>query len=152
GTLTTSPAALNVWMQLRDVPYLGNIRFGNQAKPIGMENNTSAAFLPFMERSDNYDAFYGPFDNGFTLGLTAQNWTESERITWRFGVFQAETNAFGIALDKYELGGRVTALPWYEDEGRRLIHLGLGYLGGEIVQNQLRDRSRTMLRNAPGFD
>jgi phosphate-selective porin OprO/OprP len=117
-----------------------------------MENNTSAAFLPFMERSDNMDAFYGPFDNGFALGLTAQHWTESERITWRYGVFQPETNAFGIALNKYEFGARVTALPWYEDDGERLIHLGLGYLGGEIVQNELRDRARTILRNAPGFD
>jgi phosphate-selective porin OprO/OprP len=152
ATLTTSPAALNVWMQVRDLPYFGNVRFGNQVKTVGMENNTSAAFLPFMERSDVYDAFYGPFDNGFALGLTAQHWTESERITWRYGVFQPETNAFGIALNKYEVGARVTALPWYEDDGRQLIHLGLGYLGGELVQNQLRDRARTLLRNAPGFD
>jgi hypothetical protein len=72
GNLSSSPAPLNVWMQMRDVPILGNVRFGNQTKPIGMENNTSAAFLPFMERSDNNDAFYGPFDNGFALGLTAQ--------------------------------------------------------------------------------
>src|SRR5262249_11516555 len=45
----------------------------------------------------------------------------------------------------------VTALPWYEDEGRRLVHVGLGYWGGEIVQGQLRDRARPLLRNAPGF-
>jgi phosphate-selective porin OprO/OprP len=152
ATLTTSPAALNVWMQVRDVPYLGNVRFGNQLKTVGMENNTPLAFLPFMERNDIYDAFFGPFDNGFALGLTAQNWTESERITWRYGVFQPETNAFGIALNQYEFGARVTALPWYEDDGRRLIHVGLGYLGGELVQDQLRARARTLLRNAPGFD
>ena len=32
-----------------------------------------------------------------------------------------------------------------------MIHLGLGYWGGEIVQDQLRDRARPLLRNAPGF-
>ncbi|HVS38518.1 MAG TPA: porin, partial [Gemmataceae bacterium] len=65
GNLTSSPAPLNIWMQVRDVPYLGDVRFGNQVKPIGMTNNTSAANLPFMERPDNNDAFYGPFDNGY---------------------------------------------------------------------------------------
>jgi phosphate-selective porin OprO/OprP len=151
GNLTSSPAPLNIWMQVRDVPLLGNVRFGNQVKPIGMTNNTSAAFLPFMERPDNMDAFYGPFDNGYALGLTAQNWTESERLTWRYGIFQPATNVFGVALNKSTVGARVTALPWYEDEGERLVHVGLGYWGGEIVQDQLRDRARTLLRNAPGF-
>jgi phosphate-selective porin OprO/OprP len=151
GNLTSSPAPLDVWIQVRDVPYLGNVRVGNQDKPIGMDNNTSGAFLPFMERSDNMDAFYGPFDNGFALGITAQNWTESERLTWRYGVFQPATNVFGVALNKYTLGARITALPWYEDEGSRLLHVGLGYWGGEIVQDQLRDRARPLLRNAPGF-
>jgi phosphate-selective porin OprO and OprP len=151
GNLTSSPAPLNIWMQVRDVPYLGNVRIGNQTKPIGMTNNTSGAFLPFMERPDNNDAFYGPFDNGFALGITAWHWTESERVTWRYGVFQPSTNVFGVALNKAEFGARVTALPWYEDDGLQLIHVGLGYLGGEIVQNQLRDRARPVLRNAPGF-
>jgi phosphate-selective porin OprO/OprP len=151
GNLTSSPAPLNVWMQVRDVPYLGTVRVGNQAKPIGMTNNTPAAFLSFMERPDNNDAFYGPFDNGFALGISVLNWAESERLTWRFGVFQPATNVFGVALNKYTVGARITALPWYEDEGRQLVHLGLGYWGGEIVQNELRDRVRPLLRNAPGF-
>jgi phosphate-selective porin OprO/OprP len=151
GNLSSSPAPHNIWMQVRDVPYLGYVRLGYQLKPIGMINNTPAAFLPFMERPDNHDAFYGPFDNGYNLGLTAHNWTESERVTWRYGIFQPATNVFGVALNKYSLGARVTALPWYEDEGLVLVHVGLGYFGGEIVQNQLRDRARPLLRNAPGF-
>jgi phosphate-selective porin OprO/OprP len=151
GNLTSSPAPLNVWMQVRDVPYLGNVRFGNQVKPIGMTNNTSAAFLPFMERPDNHDAFYGPFDNGFALGLVSWNWSESERFTWRYGIYQPATNVFGVALNKYTAGARVTALPWYENEGERLVHVGMGYWGGEIVQDQLRIRVRPLLRNAPGF-
>ncbi len=151
GNLTSSPTPLNVWLQIRDVPVLGYVRFGNQDKTIGMENNTAASNLPFMERSDNQDAFYGPFDNGFSLGIAAWNWTTNERVTWRYGIFRPATNAFGVALNKYTIGARVTALPWYADEGRELIHLGLGYWGGEIVQDELRDRARVLLRNAPGF-
>ncbi len=151
GNLSSSPAPLNIWMQAREVPYLGNVRIGNQDKPIGMTNNTSGATLPFMERPDNQDAFYGPFDNGFALGLASWNWSESERVTWRYGIYQPATNVFGVALNKYTFGARVTALPWYEDEGANLIHLGLGYWGGEIVEDELRDRVRPLLRNAPGF-
>ena len=33
GNLTSSPAPLNIWMQVRDVPYLGNVRVGSQVKP-----------------------------------------------------------------------------------------------------------------------
>ena len=58
---------------------------------------------------------------------------------------------FGIGLNKYQYGARVTALPWYQDDGRQLIHFGLGYWGGEVVQDELRDRARVLLRNAPGF-
>jgi phosphate-selective porin OprO/OprP len=151
GNLTSSPAPLNIWMQVRDVPYLGDVRMGNQVKPIGMENNTAFTFLPFMERSDNMDAFYGPFDNGYALGVTFRNRTESERVTWQFGVYRPSTNVFGVALNKAVYGGRVTALPVYEDDGAFLVHVGLGFLGGEVVQDQNRDRVRPLLRNAPGF-
>jgi phosphate-selective porin OprO/OprP len=151
GNLTSSPAPHNIWMQVREVPWLGNVRVGNQDKPIGMENNTSSNFLPFMERSDNQDAFYGPFDNGYALGLTARNWSESERLTWQFGIYRPATNVFGVALNKYSYGTRVTALPVYEDDGTRLIHVGLGFWGGQLVQGENRNRVRPLMRNAPGF-
>src|SRR5205807_10554664 len=73
------------------------------------------------------------------------------RGTWRYGLFRPATNVFGVALNKYSAGARVTALPWFEDDGERLVHLGLGYWGGQVVEDQLRDRARPLLRNAPGF-
>lgn len=151
GNLTSSPALLNVWTQIRDVPYLGNVRIGHQKKPIGMENQTPSAFLPFMERSDAYDAFYGAFDNGFALGITARNWDESERLTWQYGIYRPATEVFGVALKKYAIGGRVTALPEYEEDGAEMTHVGLGLWSGELVEGELRVRVRPVLRNAPGF-
>ncbi len=151
GNIAGSPVPCNIWMQIREVPYLGNVRFGNQVKPIGMTNNAYQGFLPFMERADNMDAFYGPFDSGFNLGLTARNWSESERATWQFGIYRPSIDVFGVSLNKFSVGGRVTALPWYADEGRGLVHVGLGCNGGELVQNQLRVRARPLLRNGPGY-
>jgi phosphate-selective porin OprO/OprP len=151
GNLSSSPAPLNIWVQVRDVPYLGIVRVGQQGKPIGFTNITGAPNLTFMERPDNNDAFYGPFDNGFALGIAAYNWSENERATWSYGIFRPATNVFGVALNKAYVGGRVTALPLYEDDGERLIHVGFGTTDGEIVQDQLRVRARPELRNAPGF-
>jgi phosphate-selective porin OprO and OprP len=151
GNIAGAPAPCNVWMQVRDVPFFGNVRFGNQVKPVGMTNNTTQAFLPFLERADNMDAFYGPFDSGFALGLSARNWAESERLTWQYGIYRPSINVFGVSLNKYAAGARVTGLPWYEDGGRRLLHLGLGSWFGELVQNKLRARARPLLRNAPGY-
>ena len=44
GNLTSSPAPHNIWMQMRDVPYLGNVRIGNQDKPVdtGARSRSSA--------------------------------------------------------------------------------------------------------------
>src|SRR5262249_14310302 len=131
--------------------FVGDLRFGNQVKPIGMTNNTNQAFLPFLERADNMDAFYGPFDNGFALGLSARNRTENERLTWQYGIYGPSTNVFGITLNKAAFGARVTGLPWYEYDGKQLVHLGLGLWGGELVQNELRARDRLLLRNGPGY-
>jgi phosphate-selective porin OprO and OprP len=151
NSLIGTPTPQNVWMQIRDVPVLGYVRAGYQDKPISMTNNTSASSLNFMERPDVMDAFYGPFDNGFALGVSAANWIESERLAWRYGIYRPLTNGFGVALNKYAYGGRVTALPWFEDDGRHLIHIGLGTWDGELVEDELRVRARPVLRNGPGF-
>ena len=75
----------------------------------------------------------------------------SERMTWQYGVYRPATNVFGVGLNKYAGGGRVTALPWYEDDGQQLVHVGLGCWAGELVQDELRVRARPLLRNGPGF-
>ncbi len=126
-------------------------RIGNQVVPLDMTNNTYQGFLPFMERADNMDGFYGPFDEGFHPGISAIDWTESERITWRYGLFRPLKNAFGIGINEYSLVGRVTALPIFEDDGARLLHVGLGASQGSLVNDEFRIRARPVLRNGPGY-
>jgi phosphate-selective porin OprO and OprP len=151
NNLTGSPSPANVWLQIRDVPVLGNVRVGYQNKTIGMAANTSQGNLPFLERPDNDDAFYAPFDGGYTLGATARNWIDSERLAWTFGIYRPATNVFGVTLNKVAYGARVTGTPWDEDDGQRLLHLGLGFWGGELPEDKLRVRARPELRNGPGF-
>src|SRR5262249_15347568 len=66
------------------------------------------------------------------------------------GVYRPSTQVFGVALSTGEYGGRVTTLPVYEDNGQRLVHVGLGTLNGELVENELRVRARPLLRHGPG--
>jgi phosphate-selective porin OprO/OprP len=56
-----------------------------------------------------------------------------------------------VAVNKYAFGARITGLPWYEDNGQSLIHLGFGFWGGQVVEEELRLRARPLLRNGPGF-
>src|SRR5262249_23683268 len=82
---------------------------------------------------------------------SAHGWTESERLQWKYGIYGPAINVFGVSLNKYSVGARVTGLPWYEDGGERLLHLGMGSWIGELGQNELRVRVRPLLRNGPGF-
>jgi len=149
--VANSPFPCNVWVQLREVPVFSRLRIGNQVKPIGMTNNTYQGFLPFMERADNMDAFYGPFDEGFDPGISAIGWTESERIAWRYGVYRPLKNASGVGIDGYTVAGRVTALPIYDDDGRQLLHIGFSSSQGSLVDDEFRIRARPTLRNGPGY-
>ena len=97
------------------------------------------------------DAFYGPFDESFMPGISAINWTESERITWRFDVFRPLKNSFGIGFYDYTVAGRMTALPLYADDGARLLHVGFGASQGSLVDDEFRVRARPLLRNGPGY-
>jgi phosphate-selective porin OprO/OprP len=151
SNLTSSPSPANVWLQIRDVPVLGYMRVGYQNKTIGMAANTSQGNLPFLERPDVEDGIYAPFDGGYALGVSARNWIDSERLAWTIGIYRPATNVFGVTLNKYAYGTRVTGLPWYEDDGQSLMHAGLGFWAGQLPQDELRLRARPLLRNGPGF-
>jgi len=54
---------------------------------------------------------------------------EPRWLTWALGGYR-ETDDFGNGFggdSLYNLTARVTGLPWYEEEGRNLVHLGLSY-------------------------
>ncbi|MBI3860554.1 MAG: hypothetical protein HY290_01515 [Planctomycetia bacterium] len=120
------PAPTDLYWTFMKLPVVGNFRVGNQKEPIGMEHLTSSRYLPFMERSFNQDAFYGGFNNGFTPGLMFFNSVVDDRMTWALGVFKPTTNVFAFDQSDgdYAVTGRVTALPWYVDDGNGLWHVG----------------------------
>lgn len=151
GDIVVVPAVTDLWFTFTQLPYIGNLRIGSQKEGIGMEHLTSSRFLDFMERSFMQDAFFGPFNNGFTPGIQAMNWHESERMTWQAGVFKNANNIFGYGVGdgEYAATARVTALPWYCNEGRSLLHFGLSGSHRDTDNDSIRIRSRASLRSGP---
>jgi phosphate-selective porin OprO/OprP len=165
GPLT---AVTDLWLQIREVPWLGIVRVGNQKDPYGYEHLTSSRWLNFMERSFSQDAFEGPFNNGFVPGIQVLNNNEEGNFAWQVGEFKNTTNPFGFSNSSggSMTVGRMVYLPVFEDEGRKLIHLGLsgrtmeprrqytsfdrttGLPVGDPIR-AVRFRSRGSIRNGP---
>ncbi len=146
------PAATDLWMTFRELPVVGNVRVGNLKEPIGFEHLTSSRYLDFMERSYNQDLFYGAFNNGFTPGICAFDTWAEEHGTWATGLFKNTTNvfAYGIGEGEYAWTSRVSYLPWYEEEGAYLAHIGVSGSIRDPNNSQQRYRARSSLRNGPG--
>ena len=114
----------DVYMGMRHLPYVGNIMVGHFKEPFGLEELTSSNYITFMERSSGSEAFVPSRNTGLMLYNTAFN----KRMTWAAGVF-VDTDDFGDGEfnDGFNYTGRLTALPWYEQDGRELLHLGIAY-------------------------
>src|SRR5437764_981457 len=54
----------------RDLPFFDAIRFGQAHVPFGLEAYTSSRFLPMLERSPLFDAFYQEFAPGIFANVT----------------------------------------------------------------------------------
>ena len=119
------------WLDVAKIPLVGHIRFGHMKEPFSLEEVTSAKNLTFMERSLPTEAF----TPGRNIGVMLHNAVLQERMTWAFGSF-ADTGSFSNLeapkdriddANGFNIATRVTGLPWYEDSGRRLLHLGFSY-------------------------
>jgi phosphate-selective porin OprO/OprP len=153
---------------VRNLPYVGMVRFGQTHVPFGLEAYTSSRYLPQLERSPLFDAFYQEFAPGLFTNTT---WLD-DRITMqhmfhRIDSFQ-QFNGASFGDGKYAYSGRVSGLPVYENDGRDLLHLGIAYQwrkgsapldfnGGTAISvppgptDLIRFRARPSLRDAVGL-
>ena len=121
------PSFRDVYMELKKIPVLGNFRVGHFKEHFSLEELTSSRFTTFMERSLT-NTFAPARNTGFML----YNHVLEGRMNWAAGVFR-NANDFGDSEGNsrteggYSFTGRLTGLPWYEDEGRKLLHVGLSY-------------------------
>jgi len=136
----------------KQVPVVQNVRIGHMHQPMGLEHLTSSNDWYYMERSPGNDAFLLPFN--FVTGVEVFNSFCDDRITgevafYRVGKQDVSPFAFGSGPGKYGATGRATCLPFYDNEGRELLHLGIGctYTGTE---NNFYAANRPLVRAGAG--
>ena len=138
-----------MYIELKKIPTLGNLRIGHFKEPMSLEQLTSSKYMTFMERS-----LADTFVQGRNTGFQIANTFADRRATAAVGVFRDvgdSGNGFGKNSD-YDLTARVTALPWYEDKGKRLLHLGFGYTHEfRDKDSDIRFRSRPEAHLGPRF-
>ena len=154
GTAATfnTPVPTDLWMSLMNIPFIGTVRIGNHKPWIGFEHLTSSRFLNFMERSAQFDAFIENGNNGFAPGVSMTNtWGSDENGMWGVGIWKTTRAIFGWNTGEGEWSGvgRATWLPIYRDNGRHLLHLGMGAQFADLDDAQVRFRARTATRQAP---
>lgn len=116
----------DVYVGMKNVPYLGTIRFGHQFEPFSLEEDTSTKFITMMERALPTLAFYPTRNTGLLVFNTALN----KRLFWGAGAFieEEDETPFEFAGDTgWNASGRITGLPWFGGSDG-LLHLGLGYI------------------------
>jgi phosphate-selective porin OprO/OprP len=112
----------DAYLCLTDFP-LGELWMGHFKEPFSLDELTSSKYITFMER-----ALPNIFAPGRNMGFMLHNTCPEERMTTAIGVFRS-TDDYGEDVDDggYNITGRVTALPIYENKGANLLHLGAAY-------------------------
>jgi phosphate-selective porin OprO/OprP len=151
----------------RNLPWIDTVRVGQTRVPFGLEAYTSSRFLPMLERSPLFDAFYQEFAPGvFTNTTFFDQRLTTQHMVHRIDNF-SQFNGASFGDGKYAYSGRVSGLPAYEDDGRWLLHLGVAYQvrkgsspldfsGGSVLPGDenadlVRFRARPGIRDAVGL-
>jgi phosphate-selective porin OprO/OprP len=136
-----------MYMGLNDLPF-GNIRAGQYKEPYGLEQITSSNNITFMERS-----LMNAFVPAFNAGLMLFDRPQSERFTWAVGAFRTGTDNGEVSKGdgEYAVTGRLTVLPYYRDEGRDLVHLGVGASLRSPVDDQVTFSSKPEANLLPAY-
>lgn len=143
----------DVYIGASDVPIVGTMRVGHVRSPFSLEHVTSANFWYYMERSPMFDAFVNRFN--YVNGLWFSDTYLDERATVTSSFFRSASstiNPFGSGSGAGEYGAavRATMLPIYEDEGKKLLHLGFSYLHRALNEDATSPGARPLVRAGAG--
>jgi phosphate-selective porin OprO/OprP len=157
----------NLWVGLKDVPFLGTVRIGQHKVPQGIEMIGSDYHLTFLERSSLADAFWTLFAPGvFVSNSYLDKNLVVQTMFHRVQPTQFYNEDFGDG--NYASTSRVTYTPIYADDGAVVLHVGGSYqyrtadLGrtiqpggtGSAIADQfdvVRFRARPEIRDATGI-
>jgi phosphate-selective porin OprO/OprP len=113
----------DMYIGIKGIPHVGRVVVGHVKEPFGLEESTSSKYGTFLERS-----LSSTFAPGRNVGILLTNQAFDGRMSWGAGIFR-DGDDYGEGMDDggYSVTARVTGLPWYAQDGRRLVHLGASY-------------------------
>ncbi len=129
----------DVYLQFKKIPALGALTIGHFKEPFGLEELTSSRYITFMERS-----LASTLVPGRNLGAAITGAFAEKRATYAAGIFRPDQGDPGdITADSgYAATGRLTWAPIYQDNGRRVVHLGAAYSWRNTGDDTVRYRQR----------
>ncbi len=151
-SVVNSPGPTDAWINIKDVPLVGNIRIGSQKEWFSLEHLNSYRYLEFMERSYLFDfAQATAFNNGFSPGVSMFRTWLNDRVFTAAGVYKNESDliGFGVNDGNYAFTGRVAALPIWMPDDKIFWHVGGAMSHRDPVNGQVQIRLRDDIRNAP---
>ena len=106
------------------------MRMGHVKTPMGLEGDMTASSrdMTFMERSAYSEAIL--LNQNFSTGIWFNNTYFDDRVSQQFMILRPDQGASSGAFfgtGQWGWQGRLTGLPLYEEEGRKLLHLGISY-------------------------
>ncbi len=115
----------DVFLGLKKIPIIGNVRVGHVKEPFRFEMLTSSKYITFMERSLISD--YVPTRNN---GILLFNEFAKNRIGVQTSLFRNADDKTGDderANNGYVFTSRITGLPINNKDKKQVLHLGLGF-------------------------
>jgi phosphate-selective porin OprO/OprP len=123
--------------------YLGKLRIGYVGEPFSLERQGGFYDTTFLERSLPVQVM-AP---GYNIGTMVHDSRRDGRLSWAAGLFSiGQNNEKNASTSRLSLTGRVSFLPVYRDEGRRLIHVGLSVSSRSPTGSDVRYHGRPEAR------
>lgn len=137
----------NVYAGVKDLPF-GNFRAGQFKEPYGLEQITSSNNMTFTERS-----LMNALVPAFNAGVMLYDDFASERGTWSVGGFRsgADNGEVSRGDGEWATTARLTGLPFASEDGKDLVHVGLGFSRRSPTNDSLTYSSRPEANLAPNY-
>jgi phosphate-selective porin OprO and OprP len=126
----------DLYIGFLDLGPLDVLRVGHFKEPFSLEELTSSKYVTFMERALPVEAFSPARNTGVMVGSGADRWT------WAAGAFHDSDDSAASTGDEINLSGRVTFLPFFDEDSGSLFHVGLSATDRSSNSDSLRFRSR----------
>ncbi|MGD9157893.1 MAG: porin [Desulfobacteraceae bacterium] len=114
----------DVWVGMKKIPHLGQIRFGHQKEPFSLEQLNNVMYLVFMEKG-----LVSALVPNRNTGVKIINSTADKKLAWSLSIMKDVDDTGDGFKDgsDYNFTGRISGVPINSNSGRNLLHLGLSY-------------------------